>query len=239
MPRPKKYAALIRSLRSEAAALDDHPAEQLAVLYAADALTHIATEREIKRKLSDNRRGARMGKNSLCYKPEKMPTPWYDLVAFSVVNAPTVLPAGLESILREAMDAVLSERQQLVVLARFRDNQTLESIGLQMDLSRERVRQIQNHAIRKLRRPDILNAITRGAWPAIRSPLTQADMFDHVGTRTTNALLRRGWDLPKLLGEYRTAGADRLYDTILQFNHMGHKGAKAVIEFIKQTEETV
>ena len=63
----------------------------------------------------------------------------------------------------KAMDAVLSEREKLILRLRYglsgEDPMTLEKIGGRIGLTRERVRQIQAHALRKL-----FVFVTDGTW---------------------------------------------------------------------------
>lgn len=57
--------------------------------------------------------------------------------------------------LRNALDGMLrtlTEREQIVLYARFFDDKTLEETGIQFGCTRERVRQIEIGALRKLRR---------------------------------------------------------------------------------------
>jgi RNA polymerase sigma factor (sigma-70 family) len=59
----------------------------------------------------------------------------------------------------EVLSDVLTEREQEVISLRYglssSQSYTLEEVGLMFDLSRERVRQIQSKAMRKLRRPQV------------------------------------------------------------------------------------
>jgi RNA polymerase sigma factor (sigma-70 family) len=59
----------------------------------------------------------------------------------------------------EVLNDVLTEREQEVISLRYglssSQSYTLEEVGLMFDLSRERVRQIQSKAMRKLRRPQV------------------------------------------------------------------------------------
>ena len=55
--------------------------------------------------------------------------------------------------LSERAATKLTDRERLILRARFGDQKrNLEDLGREMGLSKERVRQIQNEALRKLRR---------------------------------------------------------------------------------------
>ena len=64
--------------------------------------------------------------------------------------------------LEDALDA-LDERERAVISLRFGlvdgESRTLEQVGKEFDLTRERIRQIQANAFRKLRRPEQLSAL--------------------------------------------------------------------------------
>jgi RNA polymerase sigma factor (sigma-70 family) len=59
----------------------------------------------------------------------------------------------------EVLSDVLTEREKEVISLRYgldsSQSYTLEEVGVMFDLSRERVRQIQSKAMRKLRRPQV------------------------------------------------------------------------------------
>lgn len=56
----------------------------------------------------------------------------------------------------------LSPREQLVIEKRYKYEMTLESIGYEIKVTRDRVRQIQAKALRKMRHPAMLNYIRYG-----------------------------------------------------------------------------
>lgn len=64
------------------------------------------------------------------------------------VDAAEIYPPGIE----QALDT-LTEREHKVILRRFRDRLTLEQTGREFGITRERIRQIEAKAIRKLRHP--------------------------------------------------------------------------------------
>ena len=64
--------------------------------------------------------------------------------------------------------AGLTEREQAVIEMRFKQCMTYEQTGREFNVTRERIRQIEAKAIRKLRHPSRLNLIKRGVrgWVA-------------------------------------------------------------------------
>lgn len=74
------------------------------------------------------------------------------------------LSTAFSADVRAALEATLSPRELLVLQRRFgmagnRDEQTLAQIGPQLGITRERVRQIEEKAIRKLRQSPQLRAL--------------------------------------------------------------------------------
>ena len=75
-------------------------------------------------------------------------------------NVPVPAEAAAQTLLKEQLDEVLdtlTEREQKVVRLRFGMNdgraRTLEEVGKEFDVTRERIRQIEAKALRKLRHP--------------------------------------------------------------------------------------
>ena len=75
-------------------------------------------------------------------------------------NVPVPAEAAAQTLLKEQLDEVLdtlTEREQKVLRLRFGMNdgraRTLEEVGKEFDVSRERIRQIEAKALRKLRHP--------------------------------------------------------------------------------------
>lgn len=56
----------------------------------------------------------------------------------------------------------LSPREQLIIKKRYKNEMTLETIGNEIHLTRDRIRQIQAKALRKMRHPAMLNYIRYG-----------------------------------------------------------------------------
>ena len=64
------------------------------------------------------------------------------------IRCPAELPVALEYVLLS-----LTERAHIVIRKRFQEKKTLSKAGEELDLSRERIRQIENKVIRRLRHP--------------------------------------------------------------------------------------
>lgn len=84
-----------------------------------------------------------------------------DFVRDGSINSPVedLLESGLRDTVHEILDNVLSEREAQVLRRRFgidtKMEQTLEEVGEQFEVTRERIRQIENDAIKKLRHPKL------------------------------------------------------------------------------------
>ena len=73
------------------------------------------------------------------------------------------LPPDFERRLAIAMESIPGERRPSEILVpRFRDGMTLQSIGDEFGVSRERIRQLIEKFIKKLRSPDILRYLKCG-----------------------------------------------------------------------------
>lgn len=74
----------------------------------------------------------------------------------------TYIENNFEENFKWVIEQDLSERQQLVIKKRYVEGLTLESIGLILGVGRERVRQIEAKALRKLKHPSILAKLRFG-----------------------------------------------------------------------------
>ena len=72
------------------------------------------------------------------------------------------LPADFERRLAVVLSTLPDEWAADIILARFHDGATLQTIGDELGLSRERVRQLVEKYLRKLRQPDILRYLDCG-----------------------------------------------------------------------------
>ena len=79
----------------------------------------------------------------------------YDVYPFNVADAvvgdkiPNVYLQGIRLAI-----STLTEREETVIRLRFKDELTLENVGKQIGTTRERARQIEAKALRKMRHPD-------------------------------------------------------------------------------------
>lgn len=79
----------------------------------------------------------------------------YDVYPFNVADAvvgdkiPNVYLQGIRLAI-----STLTEREETVIRLRFKDKLTLENVGKQIGTTRERARQIEAKALRKMRHPD-------------------------------------------------------------------------------------
>ena len=87
------------------------------------------------------------------------------------------LPADFERRLAVVLSTLPDERATDIILARFHDGATLQTIGDELGLSRERVRQLVEKYLRKLRQPDILRYLDCG--------------IDGIPEKTVKAVVKR------------------------------------------------
>lgn len=78
--------------------------------------------------------------------PENLVSAIFGGCAIGVLNTDQL--KGIKHVL-----STLGEREQTVIIKRFRDGYTLEEVGKNLHLSRQRIRQIEVAALRKLRHP--------------------------------------------------------------------------------------
>ncbi len=88
-----------------------------------------------------------------------------------IFDAPTTLAPNAAERLRAVLDELFAknERNRKILSARYEAGQTLESIGTAHGVSRERIRQILEKELRKLRRKNV-RAYLRGETERLRKP---------------------------------------------------------------------
>ncbi len=72
------------------------------------------------------------------------------------------IPEDFDKRLRKAVSTIKDERAFDLLISRFRDGNTLQAIAEQENLSRERIRQLLDKYVKKLRHPDILRFLDCG-----------------------------------------------------------------------------
>ncbi len=87
------------------------------------------------------------------------------------------LPPDFDQRLAIAVSLLPDERAEEFLYSRFRDNNTLQAIGDKAGLSRERVRQLIEKCIKRLRQPDILRYLNCG--------------IENIPEKSSQAMLRR------------------------------------------------
>ena len=87
------------------------------------------------------------------------------------------IPADFDDKLRKAASVIKDDRAYDYLTARFREGCTLQVIGERENLSRERIRQLLEKYIRKLRHPDILRFLDCG--------------IENIPEKTSKAMLER------------------------------------------------
>ncbi len=83
--------------------------------------------------------------------------------------------ADVGRIITDYMAEVLTKREMLMIRMRFWDDLTLEESGIKMGVTRERVRQIELKALRKLRHPTLR--------AKLREYSLWSDWFDWIGRK--------------------------------------------------------
>ena len=88
----------------------------------------------------------------------------YPLNLIDVISGGLYNPVDIttESLLYDRMEYILSllpDQEKLVIKHIFKDNMTLEEVGKELKLSKERIRQIEYKAIRKLHHPKYYNML--------------------------------------------------------------------------------
>lgn len=83
-----------------------------------------------------------------------------DLIDFIIKDKYTFTEDAEEAV-KEAVDT-LTEREQKVLQMRYECLMTLEEVAKEFDVTRERIRQIEGKALRKLRQPSVSRAILLG-----------------------------------------------------------------------------
>lgn len=106
---------------------------------------------------------------------------------------PEAIPADFETRIRAATATIKDERAFDYLAARYRDGRTLQAIADGAGLSRERVRQLLEKYLRRLRNPDILRFLDCG--------------IENIPAKSSSAMVERlkGWEEYDVTAERREA----------------------------------
>lgn len=114
--------------------------------------------------------------------------------------------AGLEHAL-----LTLSDREQKVLEERFQDFKTLEEVGRDFNITRERIRQIEANALRKLRHPSRKNFIMHGYFGG--AELKELKEKEEALSKREKSIEERERKLNEMLDKYKPK-FDALHITI-------------------------
>lgn len=133
----------------------------------------------------------------------------------------------------------LTEREQLVLDFRYKEELTFEEIGKRFCVTRERIRQIHAKSLRKLRHPDRLNYLkygvsgvidrkTESAREAARASLPKHDKPEDItleelelSVRSYNCLKRAGMDTLREVSEMT-------FDELCHVRNLGKKSVNEI-----------
>lgn len=93
---------------------------------------------------------------------------WQDVFLHDLVGEYVYAPLGFDAIYDRITKEALTEKEQKVLQLRYQEEYTLEQVSENMNCTKERIRQIQVKAIRKLR------------YPKYRMPLLYGDEYEKV-----------------------------------------------------------
>ena len=102
----------------------------------------------------------------------------------------------------------LSEREQKVIYLRFQEFKTLEDVAKEFNVTRERIRQIEAHAIRKLRHPSRSYYITYGyegclEFKKVRAKASELEKKEEELNEREEFLAERERKLDETLKKYK------------------------------------
>lgn len=101
----------------------------------------------------------------------------------------------------------LTEREQHVLMRRYRDGATLEQVGQELGVLRERTRQIEGKALRKLRHParrEMYELVTRAEYHQLRQDYWELlGRYERVKEEAMDEALRNMYDAEGQISEVK------------------------------------
>ena len=198
--------------------------------------------RKIKWALADGnplKRGEKLPDKFITYTPRKPVLLWPHNLYASVFGAETELPVDVDDAIEYALSKV-SQRESLVVFHRFKESLSLEDVSNEIAVTKERVRQIENKALKKLKHPVLSNVLKKG----LALHLKEVEL-ENVQKKAANAALlaQADMDISKYLAEEEAmvqASSDMLKTPISYinfdvraFNCLMRAGLKTVGDILK------
>lgn len=154
----------------------------------------------------------------------------YNLLAAIFEDKPEEMPTELTTDHRAGLDYALStleHREQEVLRLRFREKKGRPSIGKEFDIGQERVRQIENKAVKRMRYPQRLNFIKYGVagyFQRVRTAeykkgyeLGYEKGYEDCAADQENGVTRNGYDIALMNLPLDSIGLDiRPYNCLLR-----------------------
>lgn len=146
----------------------------------------------------------------------------------------------------EALDT-LEEREKKVILKRFRDRMTLAQVGEGMSITRERVRQIEAKALRKLRHPSrikLMQGVSLVEYNQLYAELNDLKLLNDELNNKLNKIVKDIENLPHILdlsriindGEFKNKPIEELNFSVRTYNSLTRAGVENLRDLLNMTE---
>lgn len=166
--------------------------------------------------------------------------PWYKEIICTVFGGETIdFPTDAEETVTFVLD-MLPEKEKNVILLRTQEKKTLRQCGEKFGVSRERIRQIEARAYRKLRTPKISRILLKGKNEISQIEKEKRELFFSsdeylkiipiedfdLSIRAYNCLKRAGLNTSKDVYDF----SDRDIENLLKIRNIGMRTAKEIGE---------
>lgn len=122
----------------------------------------------------------------------------YEIVRDDSDDLPPFVSRDCEACLAYLMHT-LTERERVIVELRFKEGQTYEQVGKAFGVTRERIRQVEQKALRKLRSPSRMDFLVHGMAGVI-----QQKVEDRIREERSEIYAEAGRFLNEAIGQERT-----------------------------------